>query len=414
VKALTLLVGLVAVVCLSAADDGYPLAVSFDGITVTRGPSVLVPGVKSALAFRFSDGRIVVGQGAGTRWSADGGKTWVPGPPGPGEKVAIDLGHDEILSIDSKSQRRPDGRFTLKLRRSLDDWQSQQAEQAVLDLPEAGPTSLGGGDVVDGFLFHHGILQLPGGRLIATMYGNYRGDSILCDGYPPELGQRKYRTVVVFSDDRGRTWGHPVLVAYDRMLGRGIPEGHPLAGRSLPNEQTETLTAVPAVTQEGFREADLARAPNGDLLCVMRSGGRNGGAAVLFPTPLYCARSHDLGQTWTLPAQIADRGVCPALGVLGDGVIVCTYSRPGNWVIFSADNGLTWKGAMQFGSSGAYDYLAVLAPDTFIVFHEVPEGPGKSVYATFFQVKAAAAPKDADLGNARGRNAASGKAADPE
>ena len=388
-KAIALLTSLLALGRLIAADDSFPRVISVDGITVTRGASVLIPGARSALAFQFSDGRIVVGQGATCRWSADAGKTWAPGPAGPGDKVAIDLGHGEILSLDSKSQRRPDGRFTLKMHRSLDDWRSQQAEQAVLDLPEAGPTVLGSGSVTDGFLFHHGILELPGGRLIGTMYGNYRGDAVLCDGYPPELGQRKYRTVVVISDDRGRTWGHPVLVAYDRMLGRGIPQGHPLAGQGLPDEATAPLTAVPAVTQEGFREADLARAPNGDLLCVMRSGGRNGGDAVLFPTPLYCARSHDLGQTWTLPAQIADRGVCPALGVLDNGIIVCTYSRPGNWVIFSADNGLTWKGAMQFGSTGDYDYLAVIGPDAFIVFHEVRETAGKLVYGTFFQVKKA-------------------------
>ena len=386
-KSIALLVGLLAFSHPVTADDSFPQVMSIDGITVTRGSSVLIPGAKSALAFRFADGRIVVGQDNACRWSADGGKTWARGPAGPGEKVAIDLGHGEILSINRNSERRSDGRFALKMLRSLDNWRSQQPEQAVLDLPEAGTTVTGGGDIIHGFLFHHGILQLPGGRLLGTMYGNYRGDTILCDGYPPELGQRKYRTVVVFSDDRGHTWGHPVLVAYDRMLGRGIPEGHPLAKKGLPDDEVESLTAVPAVTQEGFREADLAQAPNGDLLCVMRSGGRNGGAAVLFPTPLYCARSRDLGQTWTLPAQIADRGVCPDLAVLDNGVIVCTYSRPGNWLIFSADNGLTWKGAFQFGSTGDYNYLAVVGPDSFIAFHEVREGSGKVVYGTSFHVK---------------------------
>ena len=386
-KPLTFFAGLLAFCKLVAAEDSYLKLVSVDGFTVTRGSSVLIPGAKSALAFRFADGRIVVGQGDACRWSEDGGKTWSPGPAGPGEKVAIDLGHGEILSINRNSQRLSDGRFTLKMRRSLDNWRSQEAEQAVLDLPEAGTTVTGGGDVVDGFLFHHGILQLSGGRLIGTLYGNYRGDTILCDGYPPELGQRKYRTVVVFSKDRGRTWGHPVLVAYDRMLGRGIPEGHPLAKKGLPGDEPESLTAVPAITQEGFREADLARAPNGDLLCVMRSGGRNGGPAVLFPTPLYCSRSRDLGQTWSLPAQIADRGVCPNLAVLGNGIIVCTYSRPGNWLVFSADNGATWKAAFQFGSTGDYNYLAVVGPDTFIVFHEVNEDEGKVVHGTFFHVQ---------------------------
>ncbi len=358
------------------------------GIVVTVGESVLIPAQKSALAFQFEDGRIVVGNKEHSMWSYDRGHIWQEGPESPGEKAAIDLGNGEILSIGRNSHRRPDGKFNLPQRRSLDNWKTVKKEDAVVDIPRASYTVTGSGGRVDGFLFHHGILRLPNGDLIGTMYGNYEGDVLLCDGYPPELSQRKYRTVVVFSKDKGRTWGNPVLVAYDRMLGRGIPDDHLMVGKSIPVSRVSITTIVPAITQEGFREADLAQAPNGDLICMMRSGGRNPVPGTnLFPTPLYCSRSTDGGQNWTPPKQIADRGVCPNLVTMRNGIIVCTYSRPGNWLIFSDDNGFSWKGAFPFGTTGSYNYILEVAPDTIQVYHETKENGRELVRGTFFSVK---------------------------
>lgn len=371
-----------------ADDNTFNISVpEIPGIEVLVVQSVEIPGTESALAFQFRDGRIVVGQGQESTWSYDGGYTWKSGPESPGEKVAIDLGEGEILSISRNTQRRADGKFVGRQSRSLDNWQSVNKEESLLEIPRVSPTITGGGDIIDGFLFHHGILKLDNGDLIATMYGNYEGDVILCDGYPPELNQRKYRTVVVFSRDKGRTWGNPVLVAYDRMLGRGIPDDHPLAEKGLLDENVKPTTLVPAITQEGFREADLVVAPNGDLLCVMRSGGRNSRTTKLFPTPLYCSRSTDGGQSWSPPVQIADRGVCPNLVTMSNGIIVCTYSRPGNWLIFSDDNGVTWKGAFQFGNTRHYNYILEVAPDTIQVYHEAYQDGKKIVRGTIFTVR---------------------------
>jgi hypothetical protein len=374
--------------CGSTSGSGGPKAgIETEAFVVEQGSSVIVPGVESSMAFQFNDGTIVVGKGEESHWSSDLGQTWQPGPAGPSQKVAIDLGDGEIIAIGRNTKRREDGLFSGSLKRSLDNWVTIESETPVIDVPEATSTVLGGGGIIDGFLFHHGIRHLRDGRLIATMYGNYRGDTLLCDGYPPELGQLKYRTVVVFSSDRGRTWGEPVMVAYDRMLVRGVPSGHPLAELGYETEDSRPLRVGPAITQEGFREADLIEAPNGDLLCVMRSGGRNPGAGTLFPTPLYCSRSEDLGATWSPPAQIADRGVGPDLLLLDNGVIVCTYNRPGSWLIFSVDNGASWEGAFQYGPSDAYGYLARAGSGRFVVFNEVEEDGRKVVRGTFFTLR---------------------------
>ncbi len=50
-----------------------------ESIMVERGPSILVPGIESSLAFQFGDGRIVVGKNENRRWSDDGGSTWRTG-----------------------------------------------------------------------------------------------------------------------------------------------------------------------------------------------------------------------------------------------------------------------------------------------------------------------------------------------
>ena len=352
-----------------------------DGIRIEKGESVRIEGPTTATAFRFNDGRIVVGSGKNSKWSFDNGHTWVEGIAGPSARNTVDLGNGEIISIRPNSIRRPNGKFALKLERSTDNWKTIKNEEAVLDIPNASITITGDGDIKDGFIFHHGILKLDDGTLVGTMYGNYEGDNIYCDGYPPALNQRKYRTIVVFSKDKGHTWGNHVLVAYDKMLGRGIQEDQPLG------KYASATAIVPAVTQEGFREADIVQAGNGDLLCVMRSGGRNGKTVKLFPTPLYCARSTDQGKSWLPPEQIADRGVCPNLVKLTNGIIVCTYSRPGNWLIFSDDNGKTWKGAFQFGNSGDYNFIVEIEPNEIQVYHEVKEGGQKLVYGTFFHVE---------------------------
>jgi len=357
------------------------------GIEVTAGESVPIPTEKTAVAFQFEDGRIVVGPRTKSFWSYDGGHTWENGPEGPGEKVAIDLGNGEILTSGRNSKRQPDGKFTIRLRRSKDNWETVKEEEAIVDIPNASFTVTGSGGRVDGFLFHHGIIQLTNGELIGTMYGNYEGDVQLCDGYPTELNQRKYRTVVLFSRDGGKTWGDHVLVAYDKMLGRGIPDNHKMIGKSIPETRGGRAMIVPAITSEGFREADLVEAPNGDLICVMRSGGRNPAPGVnLFPTPLYCSRSTDKGRTWTPPAQIADRGTCPSVVTLQNGIIVCTYGRPGNWLIFSDDNGQSWKGAFQFGTTGASNYILEVAPNVIQVYHETKEGNEESVRGSFFTI----------------------------
>jgi hypothetical protein len=331
------------------------------GLTVTAGETVGIPGVDSvSVAHQFEDGRISIHSDTGSVWSADGGRTWTAGPAGPDAKTVVNLGDGEVLSIAGSSAKGDDGLFRLFQKRSTDNGQTFAEETAILDTPLATSTGGDDGGHHAGLIMHHGALRLKNGDLLATMYGNYTGDNIPADGYPEEFKFFKYRTVAVFSSDNGRSWGRPVTVAYDRQLARGTD----------PDSSVQTISVVPAVTQEGFCEADVTRAPNGDLICAMRSGGRLGvRSAPIFPTPLYVSRSMDEGQTWTPPVQAADRGVSPYLVTLENGVIVCAYARPGCWLIFSDDNGQSWKGSFQFGTSDSYCNVFAVGPDEILVLY---------------------------------------------
>jgi hypothetical protein len=361
------------------------------GITVIAGKSVIIPQVdevKTAVAYRFKDGRIAVGTGKNSMWSTDNGKSWIPGPETKIGKNVLDLGDGEAIAFEFNTYLRPDGKFDGALLRSTDNWNTIVSEKIIVDIPNASFTVTGSGSRRNGFMFHHGSLKLSNGDLLSTMYGNYNGDTELCDAYPPELGQRKYHTIVVRSHDGGRTWGEPVHIAYNKMLGRGIPDDHDMLGKSIPANRHSVLSVVPAVTMEGFRESDLVQATNGDLVCIMRSGGRNiESTAPHFPTPLYCSISKDEGRSWSVPKQVADRGISPNLLTMSNGIIVCTYGRPGNWLIFSDDNGHSWKGAFQFGNTGATNYVEEVGPNLIQVYHEVGDGESCDLWASFFTVK---------------------------
>jgi hypothetical protein len=333
------------------------------GLDVRVGETVpILPGITYAATFQFADGRIACGSGEVWRWSADGGRTWTAGPHGPGN-ATIELGNGEMLSLGFNTKRRADGKYTLEQKRSLDGWKTVTTEEGVYDIPDSVPCGGDAAETNDGFLIDHGVLRLKNGDLMATAYGTYKGDTSVPADYPfDQFHFYRYRNIVVFSADKGRTWGNPVTVAY---------------------------SDDPKMTQEGFDEGDLARAADGDILCVMRSGGSFGKHY-----PSYICRSSDEGKTWSTPVAVDDKGVWPSILVLKNGVVVCTYGRPDNWLSFSTDDGRTWTGATRFyrGPTSSYNSVVEVAPDTILVIydrHGVDEKGLARVetVGTFFTVK---------------------------
>jgi len=148
--------------------------------------------------------------------------------------------------------------------------------------------------------FYRSIIELDNGDLLASMYGQFKGDE-------------KSRSFLVRSTDRGESWSYLSTIAHD-----------------------------PEVGAESFGEPVMMLLSGGSILCIMRTGSGE---------PLYQSRSVDEGRTWSKPESTGANGVDPDLIVLGDGTLACSYGRltpekpsMGDSIMFSTDEGLTWAG----------------------------------------------------------------------
>jgi len=294
---------------------------------------VIVPGETYRSLFKLTDGTLVVAD----RRSSDGGRTWKPG-------LALHTGayqfpDGEIVQLGFHSQQtdRP-GYFSIPLSRSTDNGRTARSETSLLHIPDATGGTGDDGKPYEGPVADHAIVALHDGSLLAAMYGQFSGDRVPVPTMPAAWNCYKYRTFVVRSTDRGKTWEYLSTVAYD-----------------------------PSVGLESFCEADLLVLPDGEILCFMRTGGSGGKY-----TPLYLSRSADNGRTWSTPQPIADRGVWPNACRMRNGLIVCTYGRPGNWLAFSLDAGRTWTGHFCFhtGPTTSYNSVEEIAPDVLLVVHD--------------------------------------------
>src|SRR5215468_3203484 len=170
-----------------AAKEHYPVP-QVPGLEIIRGEDVIIRGPKGkAYAHRFRDGRICT-YGDGKKisyWSKDSGRTWKEGPLGPSDKMVLEFRDGEILSIKRDLIPRPDGKFTARYWRSTDGWKTFHDAEGIVDVPLATSTrSDDGVSVVPSMMMHHGIVELKDGTLVATLYGNYKGDRVVCAAYP--------------------------------------------------------------------------------------------------------------------------------------------------------------------------------------------------------------------------------------
>ncbi len=85
----------------------------------------------------------------------------------------------------------------------------------------------------------------------------------------------------------------------------------------------------------GFTEPDIGFAPDGSIICFMRT---EGGLDRLESAPMYWARSSDNGKTWSEPAIFDKFGVSPEICRLDCGVMLLSYGRPGLYIRAAADS----------------------------------------------------------------------------
>lgn len=179
-----------------------------------------------------------------------------------------------------------------------------------------------------GFIFWRNTAEHEG-RLLMAMQGFFHAD-------------RAYRTVLVSSDDNGKTWNFVSTIA------------------------TEDDRSI-----DGMCEPVLRKVADGSLLCIMRRDSCK---------PMAQCRSTDGGQTWSSPELLPAHGVDPDLCLMSNGVLACTYGRPGLHIMFSEDGcGYSWGYRTEIGTWPSSTYMGIteVAPGKLLLAYDrTAETPG--------------------------------------
>jgi hypothetical protein len=203
------------------------------------------------------------------------------------------------------------------------------------------------------------IVDGPGGEWLTTLY------------YTTERDPRQ-RLVLIRSTDQGRSWKEYGIIA-----------------ATEPNKAHWPWTWM---GKEGPNEAALVRLSKDRLYCLFRTG--NGDY-------MGEAWSVDDGKTWTAPVSSGFRGVAPHLRLMSDGLLACTYGRPGPvTIMFSSDEGKKWTNVTPIfdGMSSHYSDLIEVEPGKLLVVYDSTPYGGKSIpssdmssknaiYGTFVEVR---------------------------
>lgn len=84
--------------------------------------------------------------------------------------------------------------------------------------------------------------------------------------------------------------------------------------------------------------------------------------------------SRDGGLTWTPPRQLEEGSVDADLVYMSNGVLACSYGRPGSNLMFSLDRGQTWVHHHVITEKRGYNYTTIreVSPGRLLYIHDAP------------------------------------------
>ena len=194
------------------------------------------------------------------------------------------------------------------------------------------------------------ILEALNGDLLATVCLRLERDK----GDP--IRTNYYHSMLLRSSDNGKTWREYSTIAAVE------PGEEPWSGMG----------------SAGPSETGLVRLADKRLYGIFRTGGFMGNVW-----------SSDDGKNWTRPVSTPFKGVAPRIRRLSNGVLACTYGRPGPvTIMFSLDGtGEKWSHVTELfaGMSTRYTDLIEVEPGkVLVVYDSVPYGWNPVPYAPTF------------------------------
>lgn len=241
--------------------------------------------------------------------------------------------------------------------------QIRDASIHLAEPPQLEPVTLNATKTKDAGQLASVPSAVPYGAMIAGMHGEWLSTLY----YTTKRDRRYSRLVLIRSLDHGHSWKEDGIIA-----------------ALQPDEKP-----WPWMGSEGPNEAGLVRLPDGRLFCIYRTGNYD---------YMGEAWSTDDGKTWSAPTSSGFKGVAPHLRLLSDGLLVCTFGRPGVTMMFSANDGKTWAAITPIfkdQSTGYSDVIEVEPGELLVVYDSLPDGgnpvAGKrtehAVYGTFVEVQ---------------------------
>lgn len=133
--------------------------------------------------------------------------------------------------------------------------------------------------------------------------------------------------------------------------------------RSQDNGRTWDYLSQISVTRESFVQDSAFEGPNEVMMDFMQDGS----LVLLYRTgcdfankqgmPCYLVRSTDNGKTWSAPVRFGDVGVLPQIRMLGCGVTLAIYGRPGLFLRATSDSaGLAWEDPIELPLSAGSEW----------------------------------------------------------
>jgi len=312
------------------------------------------------------DGRIIIGAGdslgAYSLYTTDKGETWemirpnvYPGMVRFSDGTYFSQGFGSIA--DKQFDKDTQKKIPYVMKKYIADSFEQilknevQMEFCCVDIPDL---AVGFGDSQDPNEWASGwcgtgAVETDEGDILLPMYGHFKQDSSKLE-YFKKYDFYQYRTWILVSHDKGRSWEYLSTVA-DCDTYPFTPDG------------------------EGFCEPCLLNLGGGHILCALRTQGHE------VYCPLYHSHSYDNGKTWSAPEEISPFGVYPRLIRMQNGLIVCTSGKWDTFFCISEDDGYTWSerhiiaendGQWDRGPSG-YTSVFEVEPDVILVVYDTTE-----------------------------------------
>ncbi|MGC9319103.1 MAG: sialidase family protein [Armatimonadota bacterium] len=90
--------------------------------------------------------------------------------------------------------------------------------------------------------------------------------------------------------------------------------------------------------------------------------------------PLEQVWSEDAGQTWSEQTVLEFGSVDPDVVLMSNGVLACSYGRPGSCIAFSTDRGRTWSHHRVVTPDSGFNYNAIreVSPGRLLYIHDAP------------------------------------------